>query len=479
VLFFTWNFIALFGICFVVYWSLDAHKMRKYWLLAISYIFYGYWDVRFLCLLIASSYADYVLGMTLQAQENPRKRKRLLRCSIFINLGTLFLFKYFNFFSDNFAVMARAFGYKVHPLMLEVVVPIGISFYTFHAMSYIFDIYNRKIRACESRLDFMLYVAFFPQLLAGPIVRARDFLHQMPTKKYWAEVPWQGCLLLFMIGMIKKTVIGDNIALLIDPVFQQPYLYNWQSVMVAGHLFGTQVYLDFSGYTDMAIATAGLLGFRIPVNFFYPGLAVNPPDFWRRWHISLGNWFRDYVFMPLGGFSRNSIITLRNVLIAMAGVGLWHGAAYHYIVWGVWNGMWIWLYFVYRYTLGQKVKHFTRAHVKKQWQRMLMWFINCSLTAAVLMPSSFFFRQPEVREGFKMLLQSMGMIKDGTETIAVAGAVTLAVLWVMHYCMYRYRPTVFAHRLSPVQFGVVMGILLAFLNLCMATETPRFIYFEY
>ncbi len=474
-LFYSWKFISLFAVTLLVYWRLGAVRTRQWWLLFISYVFYGYWDVRFLMLLVMSSAIDFELGRAISRQEPGRTKRFYLWLSLVLNLGTLFTFKYFDFFSESFATAAAVLGLPYSAVTLNVVVPLGISFYTFHALSYIFDVYTGKIKPCQSRMEFMLYEAFFPQLLAGPIVRARDFLFQMGEKKYWVDVPWRSCLLLFVTGLIKKVCLGDNIAVFIDPVYQAPEDYSAASVLVAGFLFHFQVYLDFSGYTDMAIATARMMGFVIPVNFYFPFLAENIAEFWRRWHISLGAWFRDYVFLRMGGFSRRIFLSLRNVAVTMALIGLWHGAAFHYMLWGLWNGVGIWIYYVYRQLRG-RYGFASRVMALPQWASLMLAVL---FTDFVVSLGAILFRVNELPLAFSMIRQGVLLAPSGDKSIALPGIGAALVLLGMHWVQYRFRPTYYVQQLPLPVFAIIMGCLLAFYTLAMSTYIPPFIYFDY
>jgi alginate O-acetyltransferase complex protein AlgI len=295
------SFLAFFALVFGVHWWLTSHRARKLWLLAASYFFYGAWDWRFLSLIVGSTALDYVVGLRLEGNDDERSRKRWIALSVVANLGLLGVFKYANFFLDSAIRLASALGFEASPHVLGIVLPVGISFYTFQTMSYSLDVYRRELRAVRDPLDFALFVTFFPQLVAGPIVRAIDFLPQLERVRVWRDVRVRACATLFLVGYVKKACIGDNVAELVDPYFKDPALYDALSAWIAVLFYAVQIYCDFSGYSDMAIATAGLFGYELRLNFDFPYFAASIRDFWRRWHMSLSSWLRDYLYIPLGG----------------------------------------------------------------------------------------------------------------------------------------------------------------------------------
>jgi alginate O-acetyltransferase complex protein AlgI len=331
------RFLFFFLIAFSVYWTLPRNRPRKVWLLVLSYIFYASWDWRFLWLILLSTVADYFVGRALEWTEGVRKRKWLVAISLVVNLGFLGLFKYYDFFVDAGAGLFDLLGWEGdrEQYHLNLILPVGISFYTFQTLSYTIDVYRRKMSAVSSFLDFALFVGFFPQLVAGPIVRATQFLPQLADKKLFRDVNVRACLTLFFFGFIKKAVISDNIAPITDQVFANPGLHDTLSNWIAVLMWHVQEYCDFSGYSDMAIATAGLLGYRLPINFNFPYFAKNIGEFWRRWHITLSTWFRDYLYVSIGG-SRGSLSRgIMTGCITMLLVGVWHGAGWQHAGFGI------------------------------------------------------------------------------------------------------------------------------------------------
>ncbi|MHC4803829.1 MAG: MBOAT family O-acyltransferase, partial [Planctomycetota bacterium] len=307
-------------------------------LLACSYAFYAAWDWRFLSLIITSTLVDYVVGLALQRSDRHRVRAAWLVLSLVVNLGLLGIFKYFNFFVASGAELLGFLGIPAQVSVLSIILPVGISFYTFQTLSYSIDVYLRKMEPCRNLLDVALFVGFFPQLVAGPIVRAREFLPQLTRRTRFDNIDVKACLVLFLAGFIKKAVVSDGVAPIVDAYFSDPSSYTAVSAWIGVLLYAVQIYCDFSGYSDMAIASAGLLGYSLRENFRFPYLACNLREFWQRWHMSLSTWLRDYLYIPLGGNRGTRLFTVRNLMITMLLGGLWHGAATQFIVWGAMHG---------------------------------------------------------------------------------------------------------------------------------------------
>ena len=315
----------------------ERRRLRNGFLLAASYYFYAYWDYRFCGLLLISTLVDFFVAARMHRCQSPRHRLGWLVVSLSVNLGILGFFKYANFFIESARPLVEALG--LHASTLNVILPVGISFYTFQTLSYTIDVYRGKLRPHSSLLDFALYVAFFPQLVAGPIVRASSLLPQLAhVPKYRPRRMYAGCQQLLR-GAVKKIVIADRLAESVDVVFSGVELYSSVTVWIAVIAYAGQIYYDFSGYSDMAIGVAKLLGYRFPVNFRHPYLATSMTEFWHRWHITLSTWLRDYLYIPLGGSRGSSTATKRNLMITMGLGGLWHGAAVTYVLWGIWHGV--------------------------------------------------------------------------------------------------------------------------------------------
>ena len=334
-------FLVFAAVFFPVYFATRG-QVRMTFLVLASYFFYGWWDWRFCGLLALSTVVDYLIGLGLGASDDPRRRKALLGVSLAVNLGILATFKYFNFFSDSFTSLAGRFGMEVTPFFAEIILPVGISFYTFQTLSYSIDLYRRKIDEPEkSFMRFAAYVAMFPQLVAGPIVRAA---HVLPQLKVDQRLDWSRIglgLQLIVWGFFLKLCLADNAAQFVAPRFDEPSIYTSPSLILAVVLFAFQIYGDFAGYSLIAIGLGLVMGFDLGINFNRPYHATSFSDFWARWHISLSSWFRDYLYIPLGGNRSGRWRTLRNLVITMGLAGLWHGAAWTFVVWGLLHGAYL------------------------------------------------------------------------------------------------------------------------------------------
>jgi D-alanyl-lipoteichoic acid acyltransferase DltB (MBOAT superfamily) len=301
--------------------------------LVASYFFYGWWSWKFLLLLILSTLLDYAYGFMV-ASVDRRRAKIFLWLSILNNLGILAVFKYYNFFALEFSQLFNSFGWHTNPLLLQVALPIGISFYTFHGMSYVFDIYRGRQQPVRNFIEYAVFVSFFPLLVAGPIERAGHLLPQVQQRRTFNyNQAVEGCRLILW-GLFKKVVIADNLALIADKVFASPGEYGSASLFIGAVAFSFQIYCDFSGYSDIALGTAKLFGFELLSNFRFPYFSRDIAEFWRRWHISLSSWFRDYLYIPLGGSKKGKLMAVRNTFIIFLVSGFWHGASWNFITWG-------------------------------------------------------------------------------------------------------------------------------------------------
>src|SRR6266480_130995 len=336
--FVEFRFLWFFLIVFAVYWAMRGNTERKIWLLICSYAFYAAWNWKFLFLLFGSMALDYTVGMMMARSQNPRTRRAWLIASLCANLGVLGFFKYFNFFISSASEFSAWLGLPVSVSTLNVVLPVGISFYTFQSMSYTIDVYRGRQAPVSNFLDLALFISFFTHLVAGPIMPAVFFLPQLASARKFSDVDVRGALLLFLSGFIKKACVADAVAPIVDRYFDHPAAFTATSAWIAVLFYAIQIYCDFSGYTDMAIAAARLLGYQLPTNFQFPYFARNVSDFWGRWHISLSSWLRDYLYIPLGGNRGSRGFAYRNVMITILLGGRWHGAAWTFVIWGALHG---------------------------------------------------------------------------------------------------------------------------------------------
>jgi len=326
-------------IVFLFYWFIVNKnlKLQNFFLLTVSYIFYGWWDWRFLILIVFSSMVDYLVGIGLEKQQDKAKRKLLLLTSIFVNIGFLGFFKYYNFFAENFINAFTIFGTHPDITSLNIILPVGISFYTFQTLSYSIDVYRGKFKPTKDIIAFFAFVAFFPQLVAGPIERATNLLPQFYKKRYFEYDKAVDGMRQILWGLFKKIVIADNCARYANIIFSNYSDYSGSTLVIGLLLFTFQIYGDFSGYSDIAIGTARLFSFNLMRNFAYPYFSRDIAEYWRRWHISLSSWFRDYVYIPLGGSQGSTWMKIRNTFIIFLITGFWHGANWTFIVWGFIN----------------------------------------------------------------------------------------------------------------------------------------------
>lgn len=392
-------FMAVLLYLFVV----QNNTLRKFFLLAASYYFYSYWDYRFLSLIIFSTSADYLIGNLLFKTVSQYQRKLLLVISLILNLGLLCLFKYYNFFVSSFHLWLAPIGINLRTL--DIILPVGISFYTFQTLSYTIDIYRKTLEPSKSFLDFAVFVSFFPQLVAGPIVRASSFLPQLKkTAKLSKDNFFRG-FRLFVMGLFKKVFIADRLAAFVDPVFANADAFNYATVWLAVAAYSIQIYCDFSGYSDMATGLARIMGYELNINFNFPYLAQNITDFWRRWHISLSSWIRDYLYVSLGGNRKGVVRTYANLLFSMLLCGLWHGAAWNFVFWGFYHGTALAVHRIFK-----QLK--SGSHKKESERVFIKTIINRALTILFVMVGWVFFRA----DGFDnamIILGKMFWLKSG------------------------------------------------------------------
>ena len=368
------DFALFFPVVFLLYWLFfrDRVKARNIYLILVSYVFYGWWDWRFLSLIVISSFVDFFVGKKLSKTVDHQKRRLLLILSIVVNIGFLGFFKYFNFFVDSFVATFTLLGTKPNIYTLNIILPVGISFYTFQTLSYTIDVYNEKMKATTDPFGFFAFVSFFPQLVAGPIERAKHLLPQFSSSKAINYDDLRSGLLLMLWGFFKKIVIADRLARFVDGSYASLDESTGLPSIYAIIFFAFQLYIDFSAYTDIAIGAARILGFKLNLNFNHPYLSSSFSNFWKRWHISLSSWFQDYLYIPLGGSRSGSIITKRNIMIVFLLSGLWHGASWNFVIWGALNG----LFLILLDPLLAKIKSVDPKHVFTSLIIFISWTIS-------------------------------------------------------------------------------------------------------
>ncbi|WP_430811117.1 MULTISPECIES: MBOAT family O-acyltransferase [unclassified Carboxylicivirga] len=399
-LFNSFEYALFLPIVFVLYWFVTnkSLKAQNFLLLVVSYVFYGWWDWRFLSLIAFSSLVDYIAGLKIEHSDKRNTRRLFLTISLLTNLGFLGVFKYFNFFAQSLADGLAQVGYIMHPFTLDVVLPVGISFYTFQTMSYSIDVYRKKLQPTNDIIAFFAYVSFFPQLVAGPIERATNLLPQFQKKRVFSYEEGATGMRQILWGLFKKMVIADNCAVMVDQIFDN-YETLPGSVLIMGSIyFALQIYGDFSGYSDIAIGTARLFGFKLMTNFRTPYFSRDVAEFWRRWHISLTTWFRDYLYIPLGGSRVNTARAIRNTFIIFLVSGFWHGANWTFIAWGAVNA----IYFIPLLLTGYNRKN-TGAIAENKHLPSLKEIFQMGLTFTLTCLAWVFFRAENISIAFEYL----------------------------------------------------------------------------
>ncbi len=469
----SWVFVGFFAVVYPVYLGLQRHfRAQNLFLLVVSCIFYGYWDWRFLALLGGSTVVDYTLARWIDATEEPRARKRLVTASILMNLGVLGLFKYFNFFADSAVALLDTLGFSSTWTPIRVILPVGVSFYTFQALSYTIEVYRKNLKATRSFVEFAVYVTFFPQLVAGPIERSTHLLPQVQTPRVVRLPEVNAGLSLILWGFFKKLVIADNVARVANEVFDHHRSYEGLDLVLGVLAFTLQIYCDFSAYTDIARGLAKLLGFDLMLNFRIPYLALSPSDFWQRWHISLSGWLRDYLYIPLGGNQGGAWLTYRNLAITMLLGGLWHGASWNFVLWGSFHGA---ILIVYRALGAAPEREPTPVSVGGHLRRFAQLGVMFTLTnigwvlfrATTVAQIAWFFTHSGVR--------TSGHTPGFAADLALAAAPLLLVDLAQ---ALRGDLAVLARLPTPAR-ALVIGLLLVGLTAFGVRTTSEFIYFQF
>lgn len=394
------DFAIFLPIVFLLYWIIGRKNIRAQNILivAASYVFYGWWDWRFLFLILLSTVVDYTIGLALGKQDKDQHRKVLLWTSLLVNLGLLGFFKYFNFFIDNFTSAFSFFGHPLGGYSLNIILPVGISFYTFQTLSYTIDVYNKKLKPTRDFISFSAFVSFFPQLVAGPIERASNLLPQFFEERNFNYEMAKDGLRQILWGLFKKIVIADNCAKYVNIIFENHEAYSGSTLVLGAVFFAFQIYCDFSGYSDIAIGTARLFGFKLMQNFAFPYFSRDMAEFWRRWHISLSTWFRDYVYIPLGGSKVSKAKVVRNVFIIFLVSGFWHGANWTFLVWGGLNA----LYFLPLLLLKQNRKNLNDVAESSNFPSLRVLF-QIGVTFSLTVFAWIFFRAENIGQAFSYI----------------------------------------------------------------------------
>jgi D-alanyl-lipoteichoic acid acyltransferase DltB (MBOAT superfamily) len=455
-------------------------------LLAASYFFYGCWDPRFLILLAFSTLLDYASGLQIQRVKEQKAKKLWLTLSVAINLGFLAFFKYYNFFAESLSELLLSLGFGIHPTLLSIILPVGISFYTFHGLSYVFDIYRGKTEPRKNLVDYALFVSFFPLLVAGPIERATHLLPQLEKVRKWDSDKAADGLRQILWGLIKKVLIADNCAQYASEVFAHQHHFSGGALMIGALCFMFEVYGDFSGYSDIALGTARLFGIELLQNFSYPYFSRSISEFWTRWHISLSSWFRDYVYIPLGGGRAGKLRKARNVMVVFLLSGFWHGASFNRIFWGGLHG----LFMMPGILLGRAKKEQTtivaagrRLPNLIEFSQMLGTFLLCTLALIV-------FRTTSLSDAGNYLSQLASSIMRGRivremyqywrESIGLTLPFLLSLFIITEWCNreQKYALESMPERMPRWLRWLLYVTMLAALFL-FANRSRQFIYFQF
>ena len=478
-LFNSLNFALFLPTVFLLYWFVfnRNQKVQNLFLVGASYLFYGWWDWRFLSLIFFSSLVDYTVGMQLLKTDNDKSRKALLIVSMVVNLGLLGVFKYFNFFVDNFVSFFNSFGIEMQVSRLRVILPVGISFYTFQTMSYTIDVYRKKLQPTNDIIAFFAFVSFFPQLVAGPIERATNLLHQFQKERIFDYNKSVDGLRQILWGFFKKVVIADNCAYYANQIFAN-YSEHSGGTLILGALFFTfQIYGDFSGYSDIAIGTARLFGFDLMRNFAFPYFSRDIAEFWRRWHISLSTWFRDYLYIPLGGSKQHKI---RNTFIIFLVSGFWHGANWTFIFWGLLNAI---------YFLPLLLLHKNRQNLdivaKRQIFPNIKEFFQVVTTFTLTVFAWIFFRSETITDAFRYVAKIFSLsiftishyqgMRNSLEIIVVV-IVFMIIEWLGREEQYAIAKL--GNKLPRFLRWIVYYIIIISI-FWFRTEGQEFIYFQF
>ncbi|MCP4605605.1 MAG: MBOAT family protein [Proteobacteria bacterium] len=448
----------------------EKPKLRVILLLTASYIFYASWNPKYLVLIFFSSSLDFTIGRFLARAKSRFQKKALLAGSVVVNLGILCAFKYFNFFTAEVSALLHTFGVEMITPHLDILLPVGISFYTFQTLSYTIDVYREQLEPAKNYFEYLLFVSFFPQLVAGPIVRARTLLPQIARMPKLSAEQGSRAIYRIGIGIVKKIAIADFLgAHIVDPVFSNPEMYSSIEALVGVYAYAFQIYADFSAYSDIAIGSAALLGFEIPENFNAPYRAADLREFWQRWHISLSTWLKDYLYIPLGGSQSSAFRTYVNLMITMLIGGLWHGAANTFIVWGAMHG-------------GALV--ITRIVQRLNYMKKVPFAVRRAagviLTFHLVCAAWVFFRAPNF-DMAASIFESIASLTVGTANISTPVIIALAAAIFTHWIPIRWTErchSLFHALPAPIQAAALIAAILLIQRLA-STEVEPFIYFQF
>jgi D-alanyl-lipoteichoic acid acyltransferase DltB (MBOAT superfamily) len=477
------DFAIFLPIVFIIYWFVTNKnlKLQNLLIVAASYLFYGWWDWRFLSLILFSTIIDYSVGRKLRNEENLNKRKVLLWTSILVNLGFLGFFKYYNFFLINFITAFSFLGTEINSNSLNIILPVGISFYTFQTLSYTIDVYKKKLKPTKNFIAFTAFVSFFPQLVAGPIERATNLLPQFYKKRTFEYNKAVDGLRQILWGLFKKIVIADNSAQIANEIFNNSADYSGSTLALGAVFFTFQIYGDFSGYSDIAIGTSKLFGFDLKQNFAFPYFSRDIAEFWRRWHISLSTWFRDYLYIPLGGSRGGTWMKVRNTFIIFIVSGFWHGANWTFLVWGALNA----LYFL-PLLLFKKNRTNTNTVAEGKHLPSFKEFFQIGITFSLTLLAWVFFRAVSIEHALNYLSTIFSASFFNFPLIHISRLYTLQVIIVILFFLFvewngresKHALEKFGHNWSRVK-RLLFYFTIIFLIFLFLGEKQEFIYFQF
>ena len=469
-LFNSFEFFIFLPIVFILYWFVLNKRLTTQNLLVLSasYVFYGWWDYRFLSLIVISTVVDYFVGLTIYKSQKSSVRKKWLLVSVLFNLGLLGFFKYYNFFIESWVELLSSIGYDLeNTWTLKVILPVGISFYTFQTMSYSIDIYRKQLKPTKDFIAFAAFVSFFPQLVTGPIERASNLLPQMLKSRKFNKYKTINNLELIVWGLFKKVVIADSIAPVISDIFNNYTEYSGGTLILGAVFFAFQIYCDFSGYSDIAIGTAKLFGFDLMTNFNFPYFSRSIGEFWRRWHISLSTWFRDYLYIPLGGSKVGKLKGIRNVFAIFLVSGFWHGANWTFIAWGGIHA----LLFIPSFIIGTNRKHLEINNNSKKTVLFQIKNIGQALfTFIVVTLAWIFFRANSIQDAINYISGINSLKWNNSSLIIISDIILILILLVLD-----------AFRYKKFKIHLIIWILMVVAIIgCLNRETQaEFIYFQF
>ncbi len=472
----SFDFLIFLPIVFFLHWFV-AHKNSKsqnLLLLVSSYFFYACWDYRFLFLLVFSTVLDYFTGIKMSESKTLSSKKRWFWLSILVNLGFLGVFKYYNFFISSFTDLLSSFGLTSHFWTLSVILPVGISFYTFHGLSYVIDIYNEKIKPERDFVDYSVFVSFFPLLVAGPIERATHLLPQIQKERVFYYDKAVDGLRQILWGLFMKIVVADNCALVVNEVFKNQNHYNSSSLAIGAVFFAFQIYGDFSGYSNIALGTARLFGVELLRNFNFPYFSRDIAEFWRRWHISLSSWFKDYLYIPLGGSKGSLWLQIRNTLIIFLVSGFWHGANWTFIIWGLLNALYIMPLIVFKMN-----RNHTDVVAQNSNFPSLKEFVQIAITFTLTTIAWVFFRSATVHDAFLYTSKLFNYRAYHFPEIDLKPFIFIFILLLVEW-VQRTKPH--GLELSNVKKGIVrwfIYILVFLVIFLFGANSDSFIYFQF